>query len=58
MKDLVKCDSLRLIFFKILGQGKSQLLARQDLQGICIGIVDDPELPQSEMLIVLEDDLV
>jgi hypothetical protein len=58
VKNLVKCDSLRFIFFKILGKGKSQLLARQDLQGICIGIVDDPVLPQSEMLIVLEDDLV
>jgi hypothetical protein len=36
----------------------SQLLTRQDLKGICIGIVDDPKLPQIEMLIVLEDDLV
>lgn len=36
----------------------SQLLIRHDLECICIGVVDDAELPQTEMLIVLMYDFI
>lgn len=36
----------------------SQLLIRHYLECICIGVVDDAELPQTEMLIVLMYDFI